>query len=110
MARLTKKERREFDKLAAEWVELMRRHPFKVGQRVRPSAHALQRGMFRGTYRGLEKAKASGVVVAVDEFNSPTVRWSYRKTGARYFGGFIEPDRRPIKAGRAALKPKGGGR
>jgi hypothetical protein len=93
--KMTRKEQRELDAVAAEWVRLMRRHKFKVGQRVRPSQYALKRGMFRGTYRGADKSKASGVVTAVDQFNSPSVRWSYRKTSNSYFGGFIVPDRRP---------------
>jgi len=97
--KLTRNEQKEFDDLAAEWVRLMKRHKFRVGMRVRPSRYALERGMFRGTYRGVKKSKASGVVVAVDEFNSPTVRWSYRRTGNRYFGGFITPDRRTTTRG-----------
>lgn len=97
--KLNEAELREFEQHAAEWVARKNKHKFKVGQRVRPSKHGIERLIFPGTYRGVEKATASGVVVAVDEFNSPTVRWSYRKTKARYYGGFIEPDRRPIKAG-----------
>ena len=93
--RLTKAQREAEEAVLAVWVRLKDRHKFKVGQRVRPSKYGIERTIFNGTYRGVDKSKASGVVIAVDDFNSPTVRWSYRKTGTTYFAGFIAPDRRP---------------
>lgn len=97
----------EFEAYATEWARLKDRYKFKVGQRVRPSDEGIRHNIFKGTYRGVDKSKASGVVIAVDQFNSPTVRWSYRKTGVRYYGGFIVPDRRPIMSGRSALTSGG---
>jgi hypothetical protein len=70
---------------------------FRVGQRVRPSKYGIESTLFSGTYKGQQKATASGVVQAVDEWNSPTVLWDYRKTADRYFAGFISPDRRRKK-------------
>lgn len=76
---------------------MLGKHKFHVGQRVRPSTEGVQRGVFSGTYKGKPKAFASGEVVAVDKFNSPTVRWDYRKTATGYAPWFIEPDRRRRK-------------
>lgn len=67
---------------------------FRVGQRVRPSKYGIERNIFCGTYRGKRRADASGVVLRVDEFNSPTVLWDGRKTASSYFPGFITVDRR----------------
>lgn len=77
-----------------KFLAMMRRHPFRVGQRVRPSAYGIEHLIFPG-----KKAEASGVVTKVDEFNSPTVLWDYRRTASSYFAGFIEPDRRRKRPG-----------
>ena len=73
----------------AEWFAMMRKHKFRVGQRVRPSQYGKDSYIFAKTRRD-----QTGVVTNVDEFNSPTVRWEGRKTAYGYFAGFIEPDRR----------------
>lgn len=72
-----------------QWLAMMRKHKFKVGQRVRLSRYGKDCNI-------LPKARLdqSGMVTKVDEFNSPTVRWGHRKTASGYFAGFIEPDRR----------------
>lgn len=72
------------------------KHRFRVGQRVRPSRHGIEALLFTGSYRGINKSEASGLVVAVDKFNSPTVLWSYRRTAASYHPNFISPDRRRL--------------
>lgn len=64
-------------------------HKFKVGQRVRPSAYGIKSLIFTKT-----RHHASGVVTAVDRFNSLTVLWEYRKTVSSYHPDFVEPDRR----------------
>lgn len=64
-------------------------HKFKVGQRVRPSEYGIGRNLFPKT-----RHNQTGVVVKVDEWNSPTVRWEGRKGASSYFSGFIAPDRR----------------
>lgn len=72
-----------------EWLAMMRKHKFKVGQRVRLSQYGKDRHIVPKT-----RMDQSGVITKVDEFNSPTVRWEGRKTASGYFAGFIEPDRR----------------
>lgn len=66
------------------------KYKFRVGQRVRPSAYGIASYLFRGK----KKEMATGIVTHVDEFNSPTVKWDYRKTATQYYAEFIEPDRR----------------
>lgn len=68
------------------------KHKFRKGQRVRPSAEGIDAFLFPKT-----RHNQSGVVLKVDEFNSPTVLWDGRKTGKRYYAGFIAPDRRRVK-------------
>lgn len=80
-------------KTDAEFAAMMRKHKFRVGQRVCLSAYGRERNTMPRHRRD-----ASGVVTKVDEFNSPTVRWDYRRTGSSYFAGFIEPDKRRPKA------------
>ena len=62
---------------------------FHVGQRVRPSAYGIDRCIFPKT-----RQQQSGVVVRVDRFDCPTIKWQGRKTNQSYFFGFIAPDRR----------------
>lgn len=69
---------------------MLGKHKFRVGQRVRPSAEGIAAHLFDHGKR----QDASGVVLEVDKFNSPTVLWDHRKTGSRYYAGFIAPDRR----------------
>jgi hypothetical protein len=64
-------------------------HKFRVGQRVRPSQYGKDRCIFTKT-----RHNQTGVVMKVDEFNSPTVLWEGRKRSSSYYPGFIEPDRR----------------
>lgn len=65
------------------------KHKFRVGQRVRPSAEGIAALLFKG-----EKARISGVVMKVDQFNCPTVLWDERRTASGYHADFIAPDRR----------------
>lgn len=69
------------------------RHKFKVGQRVRVSAYGVEHNILPPHRRD-----TSGVVVKVDEFNSPSVRWDYRRTASGYHPYFIEPDHRRRKS------------
>lgn len=62
---------------------------FKTGQRVRPSKYGIECFIFPKSRHG-----RTGVVVKVDRWNSPTVRWEGRKGASSYFSGFIAPDRR----------------
>jgi hypothetical protein len=68
---------------------LARTPRFRAGQRVRPSAHGIAANLFPKT-----RHQQSGVVVKVDRFGSPTVRWDRFKTPREYYAGFIAPDRR----------------
>lgn len=72
-----------------EWLAMIRKHKFKVGQRVRPSQYGKDSSIFPKT-----RHEQTGRVTKVDGFNSPTVLWEGRKTASGYFAGFIEPDRR----------------
>lgn len=65
------------------------KHRFKIGERVRPSEYGIHANLFPKT-----RHDQTGIVVKVDEFNCPTVRWEGRKTAIGYFSGFIAPDRR----------------
>lgn len=65
------------------------KHRFKIGQHVRPSEYGIRHNIFPGP-----KAKQSGKVIKVSEFNSPTILWDSRKTASGYHPDFIEPDRR----------------
>lgn len=76
---------------------MLGRHKFKVGMRVRPSKKGVEANIFRGTYRGVSKATATGVVTEVSEFNGPTVCWSHLKGTSSYAPWFIEPDKRRRK-------------
>lgn len=69
---------------------MLGKHRFHVGQRVRPSPEGKAANIFIRKH-----LDASGVVTAVDEWNSPTVRWDHRKTADSYASHFIEPDLRP---------------
>lgn len=69
--------------------KMLRKHKFKIGQRVRPSNDGITRSIFART-----RWDASGVVTKVDRFNFPTVLWDYRKTTSGYHPNFIRPDRR----------------
>lgn len=62
---------------------------FRPGQRVRPSKHGIESNIFPKT-----RHHQTGVVVSVDRWNCPTVRWEGRKGMSSYFSGFIAPDRR----------------
>lgn len=77
----------------AEWIAMLRRHKFRVGQRVRPSQYGKDSCIFSKT-----RHDQTGIVTKVDEFNCPTVRWEGRKTTSGYFAGFIEPDRRRARS------------
>lgn len=68
---------------------MKRKHQFRVGQRVRPSPYGIERNIFTKT-----REQQSGVVVKVDDLNTPTVRWDGRKTASSYYPGFIMADRR----------------
>jgi hypothetical protein len=65
------------------------RLPFRVGQRVKPSPEGIAANLFR---RGKENVR--GTVTKVDEFNSPTVLWDWRRTTASYHPDFIDPIRK----------------
>ncbi len=67
----------------------MGKHKFRINQRVRPSAYGIERFIFPKT-----RHTQSGVVVKVDRFNCPTVRWEGRKILQEYHPDFIAPDRR----------------
>ncbi len=67
---------------------------FKIGQRVRPSPYGIELNIFCGTYRGKKRSEWSGMVVSVDEFNSPTVKWDAIKTPKSYAPWFIASDSR----------------
>ena len=58
--------------------------PFRVGQKVKPSADGIVANLFPR-----EKAKRIGVVTKVDQFNCPTVLWQGRKTATGYHPRFI---------------------
>jgi hypothetical protein len=60
-------------------------HMFKVGDRVRLTEYARQ------CFIVTRRPDATGVVVKVDQFNSPTVLWDHRKTASGYHPDFIEP-------------------
>jgi hypothetical protein len=60
--------------------------PFRVGQKVKPSAEGIAATLFPGV-----KAKRIGAVTKVDEFNCPTVLWQGRKTASSYHPRFIAP-------------------
>lgn len=62
---------------------------FKAGQRVRPSPHGIARCIFPRA-----RHQQSGIVVKVDEFGCPTVRWDGRRGANGYHPSFIAPDRR----------------
>lgn len=64
-------------------------HKFKVGQRVRPSQDGIEALVFPKT-----RHNQTGVVIKVDEFNCPTVRWNGFKAPKGYHARFIAPDRR----------------
>lgn len=64
-------------------------HRFKVGERVRPSQYGIDCNIFPKT-----RVLQTGIVVRVDEFNDPVVRWRGRTTPKGYAGEFIAPDRR----------------
>lgn len=68
---------------------MLGKHKFKVGQRVRPSPEGIAANLFTKA-----RHDQSGVVVKVDELNSPSVKWDWRKTATHYWPGFIEPDYR----------------
>lgn len=70
---------------------MLGKHKFRVGQRVRPSKEGIEANLFART-----RQQATGVVTRVDEFNCPTVLWSYRKTPSGYAPWFIAPDRRAL--------------
>jgi hypothetical protein len=73
-----------------EGAAMFGKHKFKVGQRVRPSTKGIEANLFRGE----KKQQGSGVVTKVDEYNSPTVLWDWRRTEDGYHPDFIAPDRR----------------
>lgn len=73
----------------AEWLALARKHKFRIGQRVRLSAHGREQRLLPRI-----RIDAGGFVTKVDESNRPTVRWDHRRTADSYFPGFIQPDRR----------------
>jgi hypothetical protein len=65
------------------------KHKFRKDQRVRLSTAGKYACICKRTRR-----EESGIVTRVDEYNSPTVLWDYRKTTSTYHPDFIEPDRR----------------
>lgn len=65
------------------------KHKFRVGQRVRPSKYGQDSCIFPKT-----RFDQSGVVLKVDQFNTPTVLWNGRKQARGYYPDFVEPDRR----------------
>lgn len=73
-------------------IEVYGKYKFRVGQRVRPSTDGKGANLFPRT-----RWEQSGVVVKVDQWNSPTVLWDGRKTSSSYHPVFIRPDyrRRP---------------
>ena len=80
------------DALARRKSDMLGKHKFRVGQKVRPSAEGIKANIFPKT-RQLQ----SGIVQKIDQFNSPTVLWDGRKTARGYHPDFIEPDRRRTK-------------
>lgn len=68
---------------------MLGKNKFSVGQRVRPSEAGIAAHIFSKTRR-----QQSGVVIKVDEFNSPTVLWDGRMTPSSYHPDFIAPDQR----------------
>lgn len=63
--------------------------PFRVGQRVRPSAYGIERLIFQPS-----KATRLGTVTKVDKYNCPTVLWDGRRTATSYYPDFVEAVRR----------------
>ena len=62
------------------------KHKFQVGQRVRPSKDGQDANIFKRKHWN-----TYGIVTKVDEYNSPSVLWTHRKTSSSYYPGFIEP-------------------
>ena len=63
---------------------------FKVGQNVRLSRMGIRALCYKG-----QKAMRIGVVVKVDEFNSPSVLWDGRRTSSAYHPDFIAVIKKP---------------
>lgn len=72
-----------------EYFEGFGKHKFRKGQRVRLSDEGRKKRLLPRV-----RLNASGKVLRVDNWNSPTVRWDHRRTADKYWAGFIEPDTR----------------